>query len=201
MWNGIGKHCFLGGAIFPPSFLSVSPHQNLFSLITIGIELGVRQLKAFRISDLVKGKTSRDSIPDKALYFQATYESILDLVCYKKEPSKTTQNESTAATRKRSTTSLHSESSAKKARTSHQATTSKSKAKSKQPENPASPTSPASGLSQETSDEDLTRTFVTDFVRDTLRCLQSKFRTFPWLDADASPHISRGYKRFPFKCQ
>lgn len=160
----------------------------------------MKQLKAFRISDLVKGKTARDSIPSKAPYFQATYESILDLVRYKKEPSKTTQNESTASTRKRSTTSHPSESPAKKAKTSHQATTSKSKAKSKQSEKLTAPTNPASGLSQETSDEYLTRTFVTDFVRDTLRCLQSKFRSIPWLDADASPHISSGYKPFPLKC-
>ena len=180
------------------------------------------QLSRFEIEDLEEDIVTGDDIREEVRDFRSTYGSIMNLVRQKKadNPQRNTTISSRQATniasspqllmnppanaRKRPVPPTSTQSPVKRTKSTKQA----SSARPKTPDQLTVPRNPGSsgetdksagtnksGDSTESTDEDLTRTFINTVLDDARSCLKSHFRTLTWSKSQVKTQFEHGYPR------
>lgn len=172
------------------------------------------QLSKFEIDDLERDIVAKDDIREEVRDFQSTYRSIMNLVRQKRadNPQKNTTISSRQAmniasspqllmnpsenARKRPVPPTSTVSPVKRTKSTKQT----SSARPKTPDQPTVPRNPGSsgetdkrGDSTESTDEDLTRTFINTVLDDARSCLKSHFRTLTWSKSQVKTQFEHGY--------
>jgi hypothetical protein len=179
-------------------------------LIIVGINKGICELSSLEMDDLNFSMEPEDDIGQEGGFFQSTYSSMLQLLVFKKG------GEGNSASPSLSTTtdlpSIISSSSSQKRPASldlsaHEPLPKHVNPPHSSPPGPATPDLPpilpdprfssGSGASRESGPEDLTKTFIHNFVSDAIRRLGSEFRTFDWTHSPVGTRLMIGY----FHCE
>ena len=167
-------------------------------LFFLAIENGAVQLSKLEINDLVLNKNAEDIIATEITIFQNSYSLLLDLVQRKTQDTPIqqttvpnsastidTSNYPDTSSRKYPLDTLYTQSSAKRMKTDHDIPQDNETPRT--PDQPPILPNPAntgdsdrSGSSNEMTDEDVTRTFLNIFIRESCRCLRSSFRDLAW---------------------
>jgi hypothetical protein len=189
----------------PGSSKSVRILWSSIWLISVGINEGIRELSSLEIDDLNVSMEPEDHIWHKGGCFQSTYSSLLQLLVLKKGSEKDTPSPSPPAAT--NMPSIVSSTSSHKRPASLDLAAHEPPPKHVNPPHSSTPGlqtpellptlpdprfSDGSGASRESGPEDLTKTFIHNFVSDAIRRLGSEFRTFNWTRSPVGTRLMIG---------
>ena len=172
LWNKAGT--------MPPELQKRTPSIHSVSLTYLGIEEGVGELRAIEIDNLLEDLDWEDQLFEKAVHFDGTFHSLLELARKKKDSkasSKIRSSRSPTTSLKRSSNVVLGSLLNKRAKSTHSLSSSLNVGSCSQPDMGASPESQDSTTS---TDEDSTSYLLHNFVTECLRFLRSPFTEPAW---------------------
>jgi hypothetical protein len=176
------------------------------SLTILGVENGKEQLRSINISDIVGDIYAEDTIADKAPYFHSTLGAIVSLVENSgtntdgTKPSPISGRTSSTA-EKRPAEDGTVEESTKRTKVLHKSSSPKGAHTPDQPTVVPNPnysgSTNSSGESIESTDEELTRTLLRNFLDDARSFLRLEFRVLDWTKSGLKTDLAIRYYTFP----